>query len=126
MAQHHPTAAELEILQVLWKEKKATVRFVHEKLNDKKSVTYTTTLKIMQNMADKHLVGRETDGRSHVYYPMVEKEKTRRNLLEKFLDTTFSGSASEMVMQLLGNHKTTEKELKEIKAIIEKLENNKQ
>ena len=126
MAQHQPTAAELEILQVLWKEKQATVRFVHEKLNDKKSVTYTTTLKIMQNMTDKQLVGRKTDGRSHVYYPLAEKEKTRRNLLERFLDTTFSGSASEMVMQLLGNHKTTEKELEEIKAVIEKLENNKQ
>ena len=102
------------------------MRFVHEKLNDKKSVTYTTTLKIMQNMTDKQLVGRKTDGRSHVYYPLAEKEKTRRNLLERFLDTTFSGSASEMVMQLLGNHKTTEKELEEIKAVIEKLENNKQ
>jgi predicted transcriptional regulator len=125
MDKNEPTAAELEILQVLWKENQATVRFVHEQLNDKKSVTYTTTLKIMQNMTTKGLVGRKTEGKSHVYYPIVEKEKTRRNLLEKFVDATFSGSASEMVMQLLGNHKATTSELQEIKAIIEKIENRK-
>lgn len=125
MAQQEPTAAELEILQVLWKAKEATVRYVHEKLNDKKSVTYTTTLKIMQNMTSKGLLDRKTEGRGHVYYPLVEKEKTRTGLLEKFLDATFSGSASEMVMQLLGNRKTTAKELQEIKAMIEKIENKK-
>ena len=120
-----PTAAELEILQVLWKNKSATVRFVHEKINQKKNVGYTTTLKIMQNMAAKKMVSREQNGRSHVYIPLLKKEQTQGLLLNKFLDSTFGGSASTLVMQVLGNHKTSEEELIQIKKLIEKLEDKK-
>lgn len=120
-----PTAAELEILQVLWKNKSATVRFVHEKINQKKNVGYTTTLKIMQNMAAKKMVSREQSGRSHVYIPLLKKEQTQGLLLNKFLDSTFGGSASTLVMQVLGNHKTSGEELNKIKKLIEKLEEKK-
>ncbi len=120
-----PTAAELEILQVLWKYKSATVRFVHEKINPKKNVGYTTTLKIMQNMATKKMVSREHSGRSHLYIPLLKKEQTQGLLLDKFLDSTFGGSASSLVMQVLGNHKTSVEELDKIKKLIEKLEEKK-
>jgi BlaI family penicillinase repressor len=117
-----PTAAELEILQVLWKYKSATVRFVYDKIHKKKNVGYTTTLKIMQNMASKNIVSREQSGRSHVYIPLLKKEKTQGLLLDKFLDSAFGGSASTLVMQLLGNHSTSVKELSQIKKLIQKLE----
>jgi predicted transcriptional regulator len=119
---NRPTAAELEILQVLWKYKSATVRFVHDKINQKKNVGYTTTLKIMQNMANKKMVRREQNGRSHVYIPLLKKEQTQGLLLDKFLDSAFGGSASTLVMQVLGNHRTSEEELTQIKKLIQKLE----
>ncbi len=122
MENQNPTAAELEILNVLWESGSATVRFVHEQLSEIKTVTYTTTLKIMQNMHEKGFLTRETEGRGHVYYPNIGKEKTRSNLLERFLENTFAGSASEMVMQLLGNHKTSSEELQKIKSIINEIE----
>jgi predicted transcriptional regulator len=122
MVNQNPTAAELEILNVLWENGSATVRFVHEQLSEIKTVTYTTTLKIMQNMHDKGFLTRETEGRGHIYYPSIEREKTRSNLLERFLENTFAGSASDMVMQLLGNHKTSEAELKKIKNLLNDIE----
>ena len=122
MENQNPTAAELEILNVLWKKGSATVRYVHEQLSAIKTVTYTTTLKIMQNMHDKGFLTRETEGRGHVYHPNIEKEKTRSNLLDRFLENTFAGSASEMVMQLLGNHKTSPEELQKIKDILNEIE----
>ncbi len=121
-----PTAAELEILQILWKYKSATVKFVHEKINRSKNVGYTTTLKIMQNLASKNMVGRKQEGRSHVYIPLLKKEKTQELLLDKFLNTAFSGSASSLVMQVLGNHQTSSEELKKIKELIQKLEEQEQ
>jgi BlaI family penicillinase repressor len=51
-----PTKSELEILQVLWESGPSTVRFVNDKLNKKKDVNYTSTLKWMQIMADKGIV----------------------------------------------------------------------
>jgi BlaI family penicillinase repressor len=117
-----PTAAELEILNILWKYKSATVKFVHEKINHKKNVGYTTTLKIMQNMAAKNIVRRELNGKSHVYIPVLKQEETQNLLLNGFLETAFSGSASKLVMQVLGNHKTSKEELKQIKELINKLD----
>lgn len=120
-----PTAAELEILQILWKYKSATVKFVHEQINRKKNVGYTTTLKIMQNMAAKNIVKRELNGKSHVYIPVLKQEETQNILLNGFLETAFSGSASNLVMQVLGNHKTSKEELKQIKELINKLDGGK-
>jgi BlaI family penicillinase repressor len=120
-----PTAAELEVLQILWKYKSATVKFVHEKINHKKNVGYTTTLKIMQNMAAKNILKRELKGKSHVYIPVLKQEETQNLLLNGFLETAFSGSASKLVMQVLGNHKTSKEELKQIKELINKLDGGK-
>ena len=118
-----PTAAELEILNVLWEKQPLTVKDVHEKLSESKEVGYTTTLKIMQNMHGKGLLSREPNGKSHLYTAVYKQEETQGKLLDRFLESTFSGSASSLVMQLLGNKKTSKKELDEIKRIIDQMEN---
>ncbi|MDA3879136.1 MAG: BlaI/MecI/CopY family transcriptional regulator [Prolixibacteraceae bacterium] len=113
-----PTASELEVLNVLWKCGPSTVKSVHEALLSTKDVGYTTTLKIMQNMHDKGFLSRMPEGRSHIYEAAYEQGETRGRLLDRFVDSTFSGSASSLVMQLLGNKKTSKKELDEIRRII--------
>ncbi len=118
-----PTAAELEVLNILWKEEPLTVKEIHELISSSKSVGYTTTLKIMQKMTTKGLLYRKANGKSHLYYATYKKEETRGRLLDRFIDSAFSGSASSLVMQLLGNKKTSKEELDEIKKIIEQMEN---
>jgi predicted transcriptional regulator len=119
----NPTASELEILNVLWVKEPLTVKEIHNQLAQLKEVGYTTTLKIMQNMTGKGFLRREPNGKSHLYFSVYKKEETRGKLLDRFLDTTFAGSASSLVMQLLGNKKTSKNELDEIKRIIETMEN---
>jgi predicted transcriptional regulator len=121
-----PTGAELEILNVLWEMEPLTVREIYDKLKVTKHVGYTTILKIMQNMTAKGLLARELQGKSHLYSAVFKKEETQQNLLNKFLDSTFGGSASSLVMQLLGNQKTSRKELEDIKKVIQQLEKKKQ
>ncbi|MDX5348967.1 MAG: BlaI/MecI/CopY family transcriptional regulator [Hymenobacteraceae bacterium] len=120
-----PTDAELEILQILWQHGPATVRFINDELNKTKETGYTTTLKIMQIMYEKGMLDREEAGRSHIYRALLSEENTQKQLLNKFLDTTFRGSAMKLVMQALGNHKTTADELNEIRNLLNKLEGGK-
>lgn len=120
---HHPTDAELNILHVLWQQGPCTVRQVNDILSTHKEVGYTTTLKFMQIMAEKGLVKRDTSSRTHIYTAAVQEKDTQGNLLDSFLHSTFNGSAMNLVMQALGNHKTTKEELQEIKDLIKKLEN---
>lgn len=116
-----PTDAELEILHVLWANGPSTVRQVHEKLSQSRDIGYTTALKLMQIMYEKGLLSREEDARSHTYTATVSEEDTQRNLVDRFVETAFRGSASKLVMQVLGQHKASRKELDEIKALLNNL-----
>lgn len=121
-----PTEGELAILQVLWLHGPNTVRFINEKLNeeidDDREIGYTTTLKLMQLMLDKGLLARDTSQRTHVYRALIREKEARQRLLEKFVNTTFRGSAMDLVLQALGNHDASQAELEAIKALIQKLE----
>src|SRR5689334_2622510 len=118
-----PTKSELEILQVLWKNGPSTVRFVNDQLNEqKREVQYTSTLKLMQIMAEKELVTRDESQMKHVYKAAVEEGKTKSFLLDRFVDTMYEGSASSLMMQLLGNKKTSKEELNAIKELIKKMD----
>ncbi|MCW3093513.1 MAG: transcriptional repressor, CopY family [Ferruginibacter sp.] len=110
-----PTESELEILQVLWDKSAATVRDVHEELMKIKGSGYTTTLKLMQIMFEKGLVTRDSSSKTHIYQPAVSRENTQTLFLNKMIDSLFSGSSAQLVMQALGNHKASKQELQEIK-----------
>src|ERR1700761_6169220 len=91
-----PTKSELEILQVLWEFGPSTVRFVNDKLNEKKDVNYTSTLKLMQIMADKGIVKRDESQMKHIYHVAEDEQKTKEHLLKKFVDSMYKGSASNL------------------------------
>src|ERR1700682_537384 len=95
-----PTAAEVDILAVLWRLGPATVRDVHETLG--KDCGYTTTLKQMQLMTDKALLVRTERFRSHVYEPSVPKDQMQKRIAGDLLRRVFEGSAKELVMGALG------------------------
>jgi BlaI family penicillinase repressor len=118
-----PTRSELEILQVLWQYGPSTVRFVNDKLNEqRREVQYTSTLKLMQIMADKGLLTRDETNMKHIYKAAEEESKTKEFLLERFVNTLYNGSASNLMMQILGNKKTSKKEIDIIKELIKKLD----
>ena len=116
-----PTESELEILRVLWSKESATVREVHEALAASKDVGYTTTLKLMQIMHEKGLVSRDDSSKTHIYKALVSREKTQKHLLGKMIDNLFAGSPAQLVMQALGNHKTSRDELDEIQDLLNTL-----
>lgn len=121
----HITEAELEILQVLWEKKEATVKEVHEELNEGREAVYTTTLKQMQVMYEKGLLKRDDSRRQHIYYPDVDIKRVQRKFMDKVMKNLFSGSAGELVMNALSNYKTTPEELEQIKTLIEKAKQTK-
>lgn len=117
-----PTKSEIEILKVLWQYGPSTVRFVNDKLNEqRKAVQYTSTLKLMQIMAEKEILKRDESNMKHIYSPAVEEQKTKSLLLDRFVDSIYNGSPSSLMMQLLGNKKTSKKELEAIKELLNKL-----
>lgn len=114
-----PTPAELEILQVLWGRGGATVRVVHEALLPSWPVGYTTVLKMMQVMAEKGLVERDTDQRSHVYRAAITKTATQRRLVRELLDRAFDGSLQQLLVRAIEERSTSAKEIEAIRRLLE-------
>lgn len=113
-----PTESEIEILGVLWAQGPSTVRQVHERLSAGRDVGYTTTLKLMQIMADKGLVTRDESARTHVYSARAGEGQTQRQLVRDLLDKAFGGSAAALVMQALASNPVSADELDAIQKLI--------
>lgn len=117
-----PTEAELELLRTLWTHGPMTVREMHDSLRSEKSTGYTTTLKILQKMADKGIVRRDESNRSHIYHPVMQAEQTQRQLVRDLLHRAFGGSAAQMVVQALAEKKASPAELAEIRRLLDEME----
>jgi BlaI family penicillinase repressor len=117
-----PTAAELEILRVLWAQGPCTVRQVHESLGEEKAVGYTSVLKFLQIMTTKGLVRRNEDQRAHVYEAQHPATEMKRQLASDVLRKVFGGSASEMMMHALEGRATSKQELDDLRRLLDKYE----
>src|SRR5450631_1841048 len=112
-----PTAAEVDILAVLWRLGAATVREVHDELG--KDNGYTTTLKQMQLMTEKGLLIRGQRFGSHVYEASVPKEQTQQQIAGDLLKRAFEGSARSLVMGALAAQPASREELDEIRGMLD-------
>jgi predicted transcriptional regulator len=97
-----PTAAELDLLQVLWPLGAATARQVHESMqHTRPDVTYATVLRLMQIMHTKGLLTRDESERSHVYAPAQPQDSLQTNLIRDLMQRAFAGSAKALVLAAL-------------------------
>jgi predicted transcriptional regulator len=113
-----PTDAELAILRVLWERGPSTVRQVHDALAEARETGYTTSLKLMQIMAEKGLVTRDESNRTHVYAAKLTRAETQRQLISDLADRAFGGSAAALVMQALSSKAASPEEIAEIRRLI--------
>jgi len=112
-----PTAAELDILAVLWTLGLATVREVHDQLGTDNR--YTTTLKTMQLMTEKGLLTRSERFGSHVYQASRPQEQTQRQIAGDILKRAFGGSARNLLMGALAAQPASREELDEIREMLD-------
>lgn len=117
-----PTDFEFEILQELWHSGPLTVRQVHDKLNARRPLVYTTVLKAMQIMNEKGLVTRDDSERAHLYRAAVEEAAVKNRMLEKMIDTAFAGSAVELAMRALSVRRASDDEIRKIKELLGQLD----
>ncbi len=117
-----PTSSELEILRVLWSRGPSTVREVHEALSEKKSLGYTTVLKLLQIMTAKGTVRRNETQRAHVYQACLPAEQTKRQIAGDVLQRVFEGSASQLMMHALAGRKASADEITELRRLLDEIE----
>jgi predicted transcriptional regulator len=113
-----PTAAELDLLQVLWPLGSATAKQVHQEIQKQRpEVTYATVLRLMQIMHTKGILIRDESERSHVYAPAQAQDSLQTNLLKDLIQKAFAGSAKALVLAALKSG-ISKKEREEIEKLL--------
>jgi BlaI family penicillinase repressor len=118
-----PTESELELLQILWEKQPATVREIHDALNQDRPSGYTTVLKMLQIMTGKGLVVRDEANRAHVYRAALSQDLMQSKILRDLSKRLFAGSAAQLALHALSMEPANEDELAEIRALIERRRN---
>lgn len=117
-AKPKPTAAELDLLQVIWALGASTVKDVHvARLRERPEITYATVLRLMQVMHGKGLLNRDESQRSHVYSAAHAQGALQTNLVKDLIHKAFAGSGKDLVLAALSSH-VTDKERSEIKRFL--------
>ena len=119
---NQPTPAELEILDILWEKKKATVREVFTEIIRRRPAKYTTVLKLLQIMQSKGLVVRDEKDRAHIYRARPSKKDTQKKLVGTLVEKVFRGSALSLVQHVLETKPATNEELAAIRKMIDDAE----
>ena len=117
-----PTDSEVKILSVIWEHGPKTVREVYDLMSQKETIGYTTVLKFMQIMTEKGLLKRDASIRPQVFSAAQPQQQTQRVMLRDLLDRAFAGSAGSLALQALSTKRSTPEELREIRALLDKLE----
>jgi len=113
------TETETILMEILWKKEKVFMKDILEEYAEPKpaSTTVATLLKRMQN---KDLVGYKLYGNSREYFPKVKKEDYFQGEMTSMIDRFFNNSVSQFASFFTSNAKLSQKQLKELRDIIDK------
>ena len=104
------TPQELAIMKVVWAKDEATVRDVHDTLNESRPVAYTTVMTMMRILQEKGYLTRAERERAHVYRPAIPRQKVVGAMLRDFVDRVFDGASESLLLHLAKDNKLTPKQ----------------
>lgn len=104
-----PTAAEMELMRLLWVLGPATAKQVHEAaMNERPEIAYASVLRMLQVMHNKGQLRRDESQKAHVYAAVEEQDTLQTNLVKDLIQKAFSGSAKALVLAALRSHVSKE------------------
>jgi BlaI family penicillinase repressor len=115
------TKLELQILEALWAQGKASIREIQESFPPPRPA-YTTIQTTVYRLEGKKAVRRVRKiSNAHIFEPLVARDVTRHKLLDEIL-SFFGGRAQPMMAQLAEAGKLTLDDVRELEKTIKKLD----
>jgi predicted transcriptional regulator len=112
------TRAESEIMYILWEKKQAFVQEIIDEMPEPKPA-YNTVSTLVRILEQKGIVDHEAYGRSHRYFPLVDKENYTRGFMKNVLSNYFGNSLLQMVSFFTRQENLSVGDLEEIKQLME-------
>ena len=113
----HLTQRELDIMSVLWELGEATVTEVRDRVDPE--LAYTSISSMIRTLELKGYVShRRGDGKTHIYYPVIDQETAGESTLSRVLDKIYGGSPIKMLAHLVEQRKLSAAELARMRALL--------
>jgi BlaI family penicillinase repressor len=111
--------AEYDILRILWKEGRLTVREVHDQVYDVHKWAYTTTKTMMDRMIKKGLLEREKYHGIYLYKPLISRPAGLARMVRFFADRVLETDIGSVVSIFAKSHTLSEDEIEELERLLE-------
>jgi BlaI family transcriptional regulator, penicillinase repressor len=111
---------QLRIMQVLWSHRRATAREITDALNEAETVAHSTVQTLLRGLEDKRAVAHQADGRTFVFFPLVEEDNYRSTATRDLLHRVFAGNVEDLVAHLLKHEQVSPEELSQIRRLVDR------
>lgn len=111
---------EYDVLRVLWKYKKFSVRETHDALSAENEWAYTTTKTVMDRMVKKDLLKRENFHGVFIYSPLISRPAGLARFVQYFADRVLETDYDSVVAMFANNKTISKSEIAELKEILKK------
>ena len=114
------TKAEEEIMQIIWLKNRCMVSEIIEELGDA-TIPHSTVSSVVRILEKKGFVAHKAYGKTHEYYPIIERDSYTKKGLKGWINSYFDGSPTQLVSFLVKNEELNTKQLNELIQQLEKL-----
>ena len=109
---------QLLIMQVLWDVGRPTAREITDALNASEPIAHSTVQTLLRGLEEKGSVSHKAEGRTFVFYALVEEEEFKQSVTRDLIERVFDGSVGTLVAHLLSHEDVSRKEIEEIRRLI--------
>ena len=113
-----PSAAELELLKILWQAQPRTARELHDNLVEKFNWSYSSTRKTLERMGEKGLVAIEDQGNKKIYSARVEKMTILASMAKDLAKRVFEIDGPVPVAMFADSHLVNDEEIEELERLL--------
>lgn len=103
---------EHKVMEIVWKQQKATVYSVVEVLEQDKCLAYTTVMTVMSRLAKKGILSRQKKGKTYIYSPKQSKEKFVHQLVRSTMNRIVDSFGTEAVVAFVDESSSLSEEHK--------------
>jgi predicted transcriptional regulator len=116
------SAAEIEILQILWQQSPLSADQIVGRLQQRKDTHPRTAKTLLNRLLKKEALGFHEKNRKYHYYPLIDKTEFYREQSDTFLENFFEGRLTPLISLFSERSKLSNDDLVELKMLIEKIE----
>ena len=111
--------AELEVMKVIWNEKKPVTSLDVGKAFETKGWKKTTIGTFLTRLVEKGALSAEKQGKLYYYTPLISRKDYRKFQTQNLISSLYGGSIKDFAVSLFEEQSISDEELKELKAIFE-------